>query len=180
MKEKIAVWIILSLLIITLNACRGDQATPEIPPTASGPVEEQPESEMAFPAPESDPVEDSYPIVEDAVPPVDAAYPVTDEDIQLLIGTWTLETYSEAGDSQEPEAKTLTFNADGTYEIITEGVTTTGTWSTRLGAYESTLILESDIGEMQTFEIIELIGARLHLRSARDGVRIDEEYLPAE
>ena len=175
-----AVWIILSLFIITLSACRGDQTTPEIPPTAAIPVEDQPESETAYPAPESDLLEDSYPIVEEAVPPVEDAYPITDEDILLLIGTWTLENYSEAGVSQEPQAKTLTFNAEGTYEINTEGTTTTGTWHTRLGVYESTLILESDAGEMQTFEIIDLTGTRLHIRSARDGVRIDEEYLPVE
>ncbi len=186
MKIKFSVWIIFCLLVLNLAACRADQATPEeTPPTTisstrSSPVEEQPEGESAYPQPEPDEIEESYPIPEAPLPPLDAAYPITEEDLRLLFQTWTLESYSEDGVSQEPEDKTLTFKADGTYEVTTEAGTATGEWRTLLSAAQSTLILDSDTGEILTYEIVDLTEGRLHLSTVRDEVIIEEGYLPAD
>lgn len=179
MKIRFSAFIILFMLILVLTACQGNQNKPEETQAPNGDEDVQNETGSAYPAGESG--AESYP-VQEFIPLFsgDEAYPINEEDLQLLLRTWSRAAYSEDGLLQEPGVKTLRFDADGSYEIVTEEGTETGNWTAGLTAIESTLILDPGTDEMLTFEIVNLQEALLNLRSMREDITIEEEYLPAE
>lgn len=157
------IFAVLALCSLTIIACQ--------PTAEETPLQETAEIETAYPAEEAtaqNPIE------------MEEAYPITEEDLQLLHRTWDLSVYSEDGIIQEPKVKTLRFNADGSYEMVTESGTTTGNWTAMLFAQESTLILNSDDGEAMSLEIVDLEEALLNLKSWRENVQIEEQYVPAD
>lgn len=179
MKIRFSSFIILVVLALAMTACQASQNGPEESQIPNDDEGVQTENGSAYPAGESG--EESYPIQE-FIPVFsgDDAYPITEEDLQLLLRTWSRSAYSENDILQDPGVKTLHFNADGTYEIVTEEGTSTGNWTAGLTSIESTLIFDPGTDEMLTFEIVNLQEALLNLRSVRDGIIIEEEYLPAD
>ena len=132
--------------------------------------------------PESETGGEAYPVAPPPVPTVvgSSAYPITNDDIQLLIGAWSLTQYSENDISMKPGARIIKFFDDGTYEVTTDAGTRTGTWVTKLYAVESNLILDPGTENPLTFEILDLSPSVLNLRITLNGVEINEGYLPAE
>lgn len=179
MKFRFSSFIILVMFVLAMTACQANQNGPEETQVPDGDEVNQAENESAYPAGESG--EESYP-VQEFIPVFTGndAYPITEEDLQLLLRTWSRSAYSEDGILQDPGVKTLRFNADGSYEITTEEGTKTGDWTAGLTSIESTLILDPGTDEMLTFEIVNLQEALLNLRSTRDDITIEEEYLPAD
>jgi hypothetical protein len=170
MKRRISSWTILFLLLLALAACQANKPAPAL--------NEQPSDNPAYPA-GAESGEEAYPIPEIAISLGDEAYPINEQDLELLIRTWTLSTYAENDVIKDPAIKTLTFNADGTYELTTEKETTTGNWTAQLMAVEATLILDPGTEQVVIFEIVDLTEALLNLRSFQEGVQIDEQYLLA-
>ncbi|MEA3326911.1 MAG: hypothetical protein U9R53_06325 [Chloroflexota bacterium] len=170
MKKKFAILIIFILLTAVLAACKATQTPVE--------VKSPPETNDAYPIPETDQVDQAYP-VEQFVPLLEAAYPITEEDLQQLIRTWSLTNYSENDVNQAAPAKTIRFCTDGSYELTTGSETISGIWTTRLNSIESILILDPDSDHALTFDILDLNDSHLHLRSLQEGIQIDEEYQPA-
>jgi hypothetical protein len=168
MKTRLTLIIIMTFLALSLAACQPGSTDEDAAPVADTVSENQPEDDQAYPAQEYE------------TRSIDAAYPVTEEDLQLLIGDWVLSTRSEDQINKEPESKTITFKADGSYKITIDQTSTTGMWTARLSAIESTLILDPGTEETLMFEIIELRKSQLNLRSIRDNVEIDELYLPQD
>lgn len=181
MKENLRILFGLVIIGLMLTAC---QVPPESQPAANDPersLEEAPDQENAM-------FETAYPAEEDApvqtTPEVDAAYPITEEDLSLLSKAWQLSAYYEDGVVQGLMVKTLKFNPDGSYEMAAESETntssgtTTGSWTTRLTAIESTLILNDSSGETLTFEILKLEEALLILQSWRENIQIEEQFEP--
>jgi hypothetical protein len=172
--------LVMVLLSLILVACQA--------PVEENSLQETAVIESAYPAEEvriqkPPELETAYPIEEAPVeqtPELDAAYPITENDLQLLHKTWALSVYSEDGIVHEPKAKTLTFGADGSYEMVTESGSTAGNWTARLFASQSTLVLDDNAGKVLTFEIIDLDEALLNLRSWRENVQIDEQFSPAD
>lgn len=179
MKIRFSSFIILVMFVLAMTACQADRNVPEDTQAPNADEGAQIENESADTVGETG--EESYPIQE-FIPVFsgDDAYPISEDDLQLLVRTWSRTAYSENGILQDPGEKTLRFNADGSYEIITVEGTKTGNWTAGLTAIESTLILDSGTQEILTFEIVNLQEALLNLRSTRDDITIDEEYLPAE
>lgn len=175
MKTRTITIILVCLLALTLTACRADEPVEEIDQAYLPITTEAETAEDAYPA-----GEDAYPIGEVFVPIEEAAYPITEADLAWLLGTWRLATYAEDGVNQAPPIKTLTFNADGSYNITTESEQETGIWTTMLLAVESTLILNREDGEIDYYQIIDLGENELNLRTQRGNQQIDEGYLPAE
>ena len=164
MKKTLPIVIALIFLCMVLTSCRSS--------TNETPVQETAELETAYPSKDNESIEDA--------PDLDSAYPIKQEELDLLHRTWDLSVYSEDGIVQDPMVKTLRFNADGSYEMITENGSTMGNWTARLFAMESTLILNSDAGETLTFEIVNLEEALLNLRSWRESVQIEEHFQPLD
>jgi len=171
MKRRISSWTILLLLLLALIACQANQPAPAL--------NEQLADNPAYLA-GAESGDGAYPAPEIAISLGDEAYPINEQDLELLIRTWTLSTYAENDVIKDPAIKTLTFNADGTYELTTEMGTTTGNWTAQLMAVEATLILDIGTEQVATFEIVDLTEVLLNLRSMREGIQIDEQYLPAE
>lgn len=179
MKIRFSTFIILVVLVLAMTACLGNQNGPGETQVPDGDEGVQNENGSAYPAGESG--DESYP-VQEFIPLFNGndAYPITEEDLQLLLRTWSRAAYSEDGLLQDPGVKTLRFNSDGSYEIVTESGTSTGNWTAGLTAIESTLILDPGTDDMLTFEIVNLQEALLNLRSIREGITIEEEFLPKE
>lgn len=172
MKTRTLTCILILLLALIITACRSDEPVEEIN-EAQVPISTEAETtEDAYPA--------AYPITEAFTPIEEAAYPITEADLAWLQQTWRLATYTEDGVEQAPPVRMLTFNADGSYSIITESEQETGVWTTLLLAVESTLILNRDTGETQYYQIINLGENELNLRTLRGNVQIDEGYLPPD
>ena len=173
MKRHHHVWISLIIVLITLSACQSIPVIENITDT--------PSAEDTTILPDTTPFDEAYPLEDIVIPPsFEAAYPITEEDLSKLLRAWTLVTYSENGLQQQPEVKTLRFNADGSYEMITETGQESGNWTARLLAVESTLTLDPGTDEILTFEIVDLEEALLNLRSIRGETQIDEGYQPAD
>ena len=174
MKTRFSHWIILIILLLALTACSTDQPTEVVTETPPEENIEQPPSEPGEEA--------SYPVQEFVIPPVvdPSAYPITDEDLQMLIGSWSLTYYAENGKSMGSGYRLLRFNEDGTYEVSTESGSRTGEWTAKLYAVESMLILDPGTSNALTFRIDELTQAVLNLSITMNGVEIEEGYLPAE
>ena len=170
MKKKSTILITFFLLILALAACKAKQTPVE--------VKSPSETDAAYPVPETDQVDQAYP-VEQFVPLLEAAYPITEEDLQQIIQTWSLTNYSENDVNQAAPAKTIRFCTDGSYELTTDSDTITGFWTTRLSSIESILSLDPDSDHTLTFDILDLNASQLHLRSLQEGIQIDEEYQPA-
>ena len=170
MKKKYAILTTFFLLVFVLAACKAQQTPDEVKVPS--------ETDSAYPVPETEQGDQAYP-VEQFVPLIEAAYPITEEDLQLLIQTWTLSNYSENNVVQTFPAKTIQFYADGGYELTTDSDTKLGFWTTRLNSIESILILDPDSDQPLTFGILDLNTSHLHLRSLLEGTQIDEEYQPA-
>ena len=179
MKIRFSSLLILIVVVLALTACQANANDRGATQAPNGEEGVQTENGSAYPAGESG--EESYP-VQEFIPIFnsDDAYPVSEEDLQLLLRTWSRSAYSENGILQDPALKTLRFNADGSYEIVTEEGTRTGNWTAGLTAVESTLILDTGTDEVLTFEIVNLQEALLNLRSMREDITLEEEYLPAE
>lgn len=172
MKTRTLTCILILLLALIITACQSDEPVEELEEVQVPIPTEITTTEEAYPA--------GYPISEVFTPIEEAAYPITEADIAWLQQTWQLATYGEDGVEQAPPARTLTFNADGSYSIVTETEQETGVWTTLLLAVESTLILNRDTGETQYYQIIDLGENELNLRTLRGNVQIDEGYLPAD
>jgi len=168
MKKNFIAFTCLIIMILGLAACQ----------TSSDLSQEedqvQPE-DAAYPAQEV-----AYPVSDDFATIMEAAYPITEEDLHLLLRTWTLAALSEDGVPSVTPSKTVTFNADSRFDITADETKLTGNWSAQLFAVESTLILEFDSGEVQTFEIVDLDEGKLNLQTWRDGKPVEEGYLPAD
>ena len=179
MKIRFSSFIILVMLFLSITACQGNQNGPVENLVPNDDAGVQNENGSAYPAGDSE--EESYP-VQEFIPFFEGndAYPISEEDLQLLLRTWSRVAYSEDGLLQDPGVRTLRFNSDGSYEIVTEDGTSTGNWTAGLTAIESTLILDPGTDEMLTFEIVNLQEALLNLRAIRESITIEEEYLPAE
>ena len=179
MKIRFSSFFILVMFVLAMTACQGNQNAPGETLVPGGDEGVQNENGSGYPAGDSG--EESYP-VQEFIPFFEGndAYPISEDDLQLILRTWSRATYSEDGLLQDPGVKTLRFNSDGSYEIVTESGTSTGNWTAGLTAMESTLILDPDTDEMLTFEIVNLQEALLNLRSIREGITIEEEFLPAE
>lgn len=189
-KNKVFIIVCLVLIIFGLFACQGDELLDESAESQVSSDEMAPDSESDSNAnknpEESTEVETGYPIL-DITPTksvsqseIESAYPVTQQDLELLIHTWSLTTLFVDEESQTFSQKLLKFTADGSYEMTTDEGSQTGQWRTRLMASESTLILEPDEGIKTTYEIIDLTAAVLNLRLIQDNMQIDEQYLPAD
>lgn len=179
MKIRFSSFIVLVMLVLAMTACQSNRNAPEETQVTGNDEGVQAENELADPAGGSE--AESYP-VQEFIPIFtgDEAYPISEEDLQLLLRTWSRAAYLEDGLLQDPGVKTLRFNADGSYEIVTEDGVRTGNWTAGLTAIESTLILDPGTEEVLTFEIVNLQEALLNLRSMRENIIIEEEYLPAE
>jgi hypothetical protein len=175
-------WIIVSILILGLSACQSktEETQTVILPMIEGQGENDADpAEDAYPLDEPEPVEGAYPLGEN--PPSGAsAYPIVEENLQFLIQTWTLANYAENGVVQELQEKSLTINADGSYEMTTSEGRMSGEWRSQVDGTNATLTLNPDNGEALTYEIIDINETLLNLRFWREDVQIDELFLPAE
>jgi len=169
-KKKYAIFIMFGFITIALAACQTAQTPDEVKAPS--------ETDNAYPALESELDDQAYP-VEQFIPLLGAAYPVSEEDVQMLIQSWTLSDYSENNVIQDIPAKTIRFYADGSYELAIDSNTIMGSWTTRLTSFESVLILDPGSDQPLTFDILDLNASQLHLRSLQEGIQIDEEYQPA-
>jgi len=169
MKKKFVIIIMFVFIAIALAACQTAQTSDEV--TAPS------ETDNAYPALESELDDQAYP-VEQFIPLVEAAYPVSEDDVQMLIQSWTLSGYSENNVLQDIPAKTIQFSADGSYELTIDSNTIIGSWTTKLTSIESILILDPDSDQLLTFDILDLNASKLYLRSLQEGTQIDEEYQP--
>jgi len=175
-------WIIISILILGLSACQSntEETQTVILPMIEGQGENEADPvEDAYPLDEPEPVEGAYPLGENP-PSGTSAYPILEENLQFLIQTWALVNYAENSVVQEPQEKTMTINADGSYEMTTSEGQMSGAWRTQVVDSNATLTLNPDNGEALTYDIIDLNETLLNLRSWREDVQIDELFLPAE
>ncbi len=175
MKTRTTRFILICLFALIITACR-----------SADPIEETEEAFLPIYT-EGETGEDAYPAADEAYPvedfffPIDeSAYPITEADLAWLMRTWRLTTYAENGVDQAAPNKTLTFNADGSYRMTEGSEQETGSWTTILLAVDSTLILTSNIGEVQYYQIIELSENELSLRTQLENLQIDKGYLPAD
>lgn len=177
MKKHLPLLIALLLFTLVLTSCQPS-------PTETAVIEEPQGSSEENTSQDQTDIETAYPAVEEAPSQItsemDSAYPITEDDLELLYRTWELSVYSEDGIDQDPMAKTLQFRPDGRYEMTTTSGTTTGNWTARLFAQESTLILNNDSEETLTFTIVDLEEGLLNLRSWREETQIDEQFLPTD
>lgn len=118
---------------------------------------------------------ESYPL-EDS-PLQDQAYPITEADTGRLLGTWSLIGFVRDGESQETFTKSITFRSEASYEQIVEAEVITGDWEILLNdAGGATLILYPEGKASESYTVLTLDDALLHLSAERDGVRIDEFF----
>jgi len=179
MKLRYSFGVILIIIMLTISACQ-DNLTLEETEVVIERQENTPPEPTGYPVEELQPGDEGYPIEDYLPPPLDAGYPVNEEDIHWLFRTWSLSYYSENGISSDPPLKTIRFDADGSYEIITASETTTGNWTYSLLSPEAILILDPDSQPPHFFDIIELKPEFLNLRSTQGDSDINEQYLPAE
>jgi hypothetical protein len=189
MKNKFFLFLLLVLLIIGMTACQSDQTEDESPqPQPSNTeVQTENESEPVSEATQAQPSEGEtgYPVGEStptkiqSQPAGESAYPVSQEDLALLIHTWSLTNYLVDQESLEVESKTIKFNSDGTFEMTTDEGIQSGQWRTKLTAVESSLIFDSESGVI-TYEIVDLTTSALNLRQMQGDLQIDEQYFPAD
>ena len=137
-------------------------------------------------ASEQTPGETAYPVETGSKPNqeneqtiAESAYPISEEDLENLYQTWSLTQYTEDGTLKDSQAKTITFSANGTYQITTEKGSTSGSWTTTLLGLESTLVLDPDSDQPLTYEITTLDRDLLTLRSVQDNLEIEEQFQPA-
>lgn len=184
MKTRIFTSILISLLLLSVAACRANEPIlDEVCPIDETTGEYDEDCAPIFT--EGEGGADAYPVGEGAYPSADFniliaedAYPITEADLTLLLKSWRLASYAENGIESESPLKTLTFNTDGSYAIATETELIKGTWTTILLAMESTLILSPDSGDVDYYQILELDQDVLNLRTVLGTVQIDEGYLP--
>ena len=175
MKTRTTLCILVCLMALIITACRADDPIEEGKEAYLPIYTEAETGEDAYPA-----ADEAYPVEEFFLPIDESAYPITESDLGWLLRTWRLSTYAENGVDLAPPNKTLAFNADGSYSMTTGSEQDTGTWTTILMAVESSLILTSDTGEIQYYQIIELDESELILRTQLGNLQIDEAYLPAD
>jgi hypothetical protein len=105
---------------------------------------------------------------------------VNEDNLALLLRTWSLSRHAEDGIVTDQGRKLLTFNPDGRYEIIMDTGTETGTWDAKLAGYDAVLLLNQNTENLLVLEIITLNETWLQLHYWQGDVQIDEDYLPAE
>jgi hypothetical protein len=174
MKKRTIACILVCLLALILSACRADDPVDEMEEAFLPIYTEAELGENAYPA-----GDEAYPIGEVFLPIDESAYPITEADLAWLTRTWRLASYAEDGIDRSPPIKTLSIKDDGSYIITTGSEQETGMWTTILLAVESSLILNRDNGETQYYQILALGENELILRTQRNNLQIDEEYLPA-
>lgn len=177
-KARSLMGLIFLLLALLITACQAEQPNEDVCPLDATLGEYDADclpigSEAAF--------EDAaYPVEEDDLLIWDEqmAYPITEADLAMLIQRWRLTVYAEDGIESTPPVRILTFATDGTYTMNTESEIIAGTWTSILQAMESSLVFDAGTGYDQYYQIIGLGQAELNLRTWRDGMQIDERYLP--
>lgn len=168
MNKKRIILIITLGLLIALAGCQQAEVVDE-----EAVLEEIP--------PVIDNEEQAYPVEDEIFPPAyEMAYPITEEDLERLMQNWTLVERWENDVQVDMPAKTIRFNPDGSFEISSDGVVTTGSWSAQLMAVESLLILNPGTEAMQTYQILELDESLLSLGIFQDGMYVEESYQPAD
>lgn len=164
MKTKF-VLIVLLIFVLTLSACNSD-----INGIDAG---------LANPDPASTTSDAAYPL-EEKQPAAEQAYPITEASLETLMKTWSLVTLTENGTRQTVKPQTLQLNTDGSYTLITEKETESGTWTAKLSENEPSLTLYPEEGDSSTSLVVELNQTLLHLRSWQENMQIDTIYLAAE
>jgi len=174
MKPALLTWIILILLCVSLSACHFPSQAPPADENSNEQAEMTISPEDAFAA------EGAYPVEGSPIQQAEAAYPVNEENLVLLLRTWSLSRHAEDGIIKDPGRELLTFNPDGRYEIVTDAGSETGTWEAQLAGFDAVLILNKNTENLLVLEIITLNETWLQLHYWQGDAQIDEDYLPAE
>ncbi len=182
-------WSTLFLILILagglLTACSKNAPAETQAPQGPADADEPPIADPETPPPdvESGANQEAYPVNAPTSAPEESAalaYPISEEDINLLIGDWVLVSYVENGNAVTPVEKRLTFASDGSYEVVREGETLTGTWETSLTASQAILYMAPLLDDIPLIEIKELTEDTLHLGYNIGGIPFEEIYQPAE
>jgi hypothetical protein len=179
MKKQTQHWLIIILILQLLTACQPKQEqategeTVYLPQSSSGDNTDQSQNETA---PQN---EDAYPLQTEGTSQIETAYPVSKDDLKLLDRNWYLYAYREDGIDVEPASKSLTFSGNR-YAITTDEGTITGSWTARIESPDPILVLDSAAYGTLFYEIINLDEKSLNLRTVRDQIQIEEDYLPVD
>ncbi len=181
MKIKSQLWMTIFLLILMLTACQAGQEDPVEEETVYLPQSSSGSIDQAYPAQDetNSQNEESYPVQNESLPQAEVAYPISTQDLQLLIGSWSLTGYQKGETTIEPASKTITFSGDA-FEITTEESTIKGTWSAQIDSPRPILVLDTDSGTTLFYNIITLDETTLTLQTAQDQSQIIEEYMPSD
>lgn len=120
---------------------------------------------------------DAYPLPDIIIPPSDEGYPIEEDDLVLLLRTWSLIGRAEDNQSVDHGTRALQFFSNGTYQLFDGEEMTTGAWTVKMEA-DSTSTLTLD--KSMNYDIIALNEAFLQLRSTQNGVVIDEQYVATD
>lgn len=178
MKNRLFILIVLIVLLISLGACKPSET--EVTGAAAGETGQQSPGEgtgadQAYPLEET---ENPAAEIENPAAEVETAYPITQDDLGQLVKVWSLtESYID-DTAQETSEKTLAFNSDNTYQITTSDSTNTGTWTARLMANASNLVLSTSEGTLLSYQISVLEADLLVLTSIQDGKSLEEHFTP--
>ncbi len=123
----------------------------------------------------------AYPVEESIIlPQIEYAYPIDDEDLARLMRTWEVSEQWQEGTLNENITKSYSFHADGRFNLRTADETVNGQWTAQLSAIDAMLTLAYETNEIQVVEILELSETLLRLGYFKDGMLIEEVFLPAD
>lgn len=186
MRKQILHWMLLIFAIMMITGCKTNTEAPVAGEVLSEEEQDTASSESssldeAYPNQDGTTVsaEEAYPAQNEVISQASEAYPVAAEDLQALEGSWSLNAYSEDLIAKDPPSKTITFNGEN-YEIITDEGSRTGTWIANIDSYYPVLVLDAEGEEALSYEIITLSESILKLRTVKDQMTIEEEYLPVD
>ena len=117
MKRKLISFILALLMLMSLSACGGSDASQSVPSA-------QEAAEAPAPAGTLTPTEPPQP--EESPAPISAETASGDESIE---GTWISSSFISADGNEATDAYSAQFNADGSFSAVLKDCELSGTWS---------------------------------------------------